>query len=294
MLKNFVEHLMYDSCLYDAPGDMGGGGGGGTDAGTPAADNDGKPQAGNDDKGGKKPGDGNPPAGKLEDDPRYKGMLADLQKERKARQALEQGQTATRAELEQERRRVQALAGVNPKSKEEEDEALIRERLERLYPWMKDLSADDIAAMRDAQARLKGMEDVTVSTWRAHSQKMLDSVADGVQKALGGKLTDRQIARLQSAYVEEAKADPAFLRRHEAGDPKLVAEFVAGWIEDFVEPGKRQALAAEAARRPRVPGGKDRSVVGSGGKPIDVKDDKAVEDMLVAGFKERGGQFGRH
>lgn len=290
MLNNIVERLLNTPYLLDAPGDGGGGGGDDLGDGTPGADNGGKPQS------GAKDGDGKPaekkPAEKPAEDPRLRGLLADIAKERKARQAVEKERDTHRAELEQERRRVQALAGVNPKSKDEEDEALIRERLERLYPWMKDLSAEDIAAMKDAQTRLKGMEDVTANTWRAHGQKMLDSVADGVQKALGGKLSERQIARIQSAYVEEAKADAAFLRRHEAGDPKLVAEFVAGWIEDFVEPGKRQALAQNVERRPRVPGGKDRSVVGSGEKPIDVKDDKQVEDFLVKGFRERGGQFG--
>jgi hypothetical protein len=30
-----------------------------------------------------------------------------------------------------------------------------------------------------------------------------------------------------------------------------------------------------------------------GEKKIDVNDPKAVEDMLVAGFRERGGTFGR-
>lgn len=288
MLKIFVARLMALPYLLNEPGDGGGGGGEGQpDGGTPGADNGGKPQLGADGKPVAKE-----PAAKPAEDPRIRGMLADIAKERKARQSAERERDARHAELEQERRRVQALAGVNPKSKDEEDEAIIRERLERLYPWMKDLSADDIAAMRETQGRLRGIEDASVNTWRAHGQKMLDSITDGVQKALGGKLSDRQTDRIQRAYVEEAKADPAFLRRHEAGDPKLVHEFVTGWLEDFVEPGKRQALATELARRPRVPGGKDRSVVGAGEKAVDVKDDKAVEDLLVKGFRERGGAFG--
>lgn len=290
MLKNFVVRLLELPYLLDNPGDGGAGGGDGKpDGGTPGAVNDGKPQSGEGADG--KPGGGKP-AEKPAEDPRIRGMLADIAKERKARQAAEKERDDRRAELEQERRRVQALAGVNPKSKEEEDEAAIRARLEHYYPYLKDLTADDIKAMRESQARLKGMEDATANTWRAHGQKMLDSVTDGVQKALGGKLSERQINRIQAAYVEEAKADPKFLQRHEAGDPKLIQEFVTGWMEDFVEPGKRQALAAEVARRPRVPGGKDRSIVGAGEKPIDVKDDKAVEDLLVKAFRDKGGQFG--
>jgi hypothetical protein len=122
---------------------------------------------------------------------------------------------------------------------------------------------------------------------------MLDQVSAGVSKALGGKLSERQTTRIQRAYVEEAKNNPDFLKRHEAGDPTLVAEFVKDWLDDFVEPGRRSALQDEVQRRPRVPSGKDRSIVGADNKPIDVKDDKAVGDFLVKGFRERGGQFGR-
>src|SRR4051812_3006810 len=126
MLKNFVERLMGNAVLLETPGDTGAGGGG-TGDGNPPADNGGKPQGGDGEQGGKKAATGTPPSGgKLEDDPRYRGMMSDLQKERKARQQYDADLKAAKAELDQERRRVQALAGVNPKSKDEEDEALIR------------------------------------------------------------------------------------------------------------------------------------------------------------------------
>src|SRR3990167_9107393 len=44
---------------------------------------------------------------------RFKGIQADLAKERKARQQFEQQVTLARAELDAEKRRVAALAGVN-------------------------------------------------------------------------------------------------------------------------------------------------------------------------------------
>lgn len=292
MVKNFVERLVMLP-LYDAPtGDEGGGGG--TDGVTPGADNNGaiKPGAGGTPDPNASPKPGAAPA-KPAEDPRIKGLLADLKKEREARQKYERDYGTTNAELERERKRVLALSGIEPKSKEEEDEALIRERLERLYPWLKDMSAEDIKAIRESRGHMDEMRAATTHTWTNHARKMLSSVTSSVEKSLGGKLSDRQRDRIERAYVEEAKADPAFMQRHEAGDPKLVDEFVKGWLDDFVEPGKRQAQAADIARRPRVPSGKDRSIVGADNKPIDVKDDKQVEDMLVKGFRERGGQFGR-
>lgn len=292
MVRNFVERLM-SGLLYETPGD-GGGGGGADKGGTPGADNNGAIKPGDngtpDPNASPKPGAA--PA-KPAEDPRIKGLLADLKKEREARQKYERDFGTTTAELERERKRVLALSGIEPKSKEQEDEALIRERLERLYPWLKDLSADDIKALRESKGRMDEIRNATTTQWKAHGQKMLDSVTDGVAKALGGKLSERQTTRIQQAYVEEARSNPAFLARHEAGDSKLVAEFVKDWLDDFVEPGRRQAQASEVVRRPRVPSGKDRSIVGANDKQLDVKDNKQVEDFLVKGFRERGGQFGR-
>lgn len=292
MVKNFVERLM-SGLLYEEPGDGGGGGGTG-EGGTPGADNNGAIKPGDD--GAKKPDNvGKPDAGGKQpvEDPRIKGLIAEVQKERAARQKWERDHGTTKAELELERKRVLALSGVNPKSKDEEDEALIRERLNRLYPGLAELTPDDLKALRESRVQMNEMRAATTHTWTNHARKMLSSVTSSVEKSLGGKLSDRQRDRIERAYVEEAKADPAFMQRHEAGDPKLVDEFVKGWLDDFVEPGKRQAQAADIARRPRVPSGKDRSIVGADNKPIDVKDDKQVEDMLVKGFRERGGQFGR-
>lgn len=291
MIRIFVERLLTMPYLMETPGDEGAGGGG-TGDGKLGADNGGDHKPGADGvkpEGGVKPGAGGT---KPVEDPRIAGLMADLKKERIARQKFEKDYGTTSTELELERKRVQALSGVNPKSPEEETDALVRQRMKTLYPWIEDLTAEDIKAIRESRGQMDEIRNATTNTWRAHGQKMLDQVTDGVGKALGGKLSDRQAARISQAYVEEARNNPEFLKRHEAGDPRLVAEFVKDWLDDFVEPGKRQALQSEALRRPRVPGGKDRSLVGADNKPIDVKDDKAVGDLLVKGFRERGGQFG--
>jgi len=295
MVKNFVERLLAMPYLMETPGDEGAGGGGNGD-GNPGAGNDGDHKPGDGD-GKQKPVAGDPGAGGKKqpaDDARYNGVVADLQKERKARQKYEADHKAAMAELDRERARVRALSGLEVKTPEAEQEALIRQRMEALYPWMKDLTAEDIAAIRETKGRFSELESATQRTWTTHANKMLSSVTNEAQKALGGgKLSERQQKRIQQAYVDEARSNPEFLKRHESGDETLIKEFVTEWVEDFVEPGRRSAQQSELQRRPRVPGGKDRSLVGAGERPIDVKDPKAVEDMLVAGFKARGGQFGR-
>lgn len=295
MLKNFVERLM-SGLLYEEPGDGGGGGGTG-DGGTSVADNNGATKPGEND-GTRQPDNGGKPAQARAqaEDPRIKGLLADLKKEREARQRFERDHSSATAELERERKRVLALSGIEPKSKEDEDIALVRERLEKIYPWMKNMTDEKLQALDSMNGTVEEMRNATTTQWKAHGQKMLTTLKGSLQKALGGgKLSDRQSARIQEAYVGAARSNPDFLSRHESGDPALIEEFVKEWVEDFVEPGRRSALQTEtqSQRRPRVPGGKDRSIVGANDKPIDVKDNKAVEDMLVQSFRAKGGQFGR-
>src|SRR5882672_7197667 len=78
------------------------------------------------------------------DDAQQRGLIADLQKERQARQKLEQQFTALNANLEAERRRVQALAGVTPKSEEDTQLDEIRERIVKMFPVLGRLGEDQI------------------------------------------------------------------------------------------------------------------------------------------------------
>jgi len=289
MVKNFVERVL-NGLLYDAAGDDGGG----AEGVTPGADNNGAAKPGD---GIAKPNDGvvkpEAAAGKPVEDPRIKGFIADLQKERLARQTLEANHKKANEDLERERKRFRLLTSDNPQSDDEVQSDLVKAQLKKLYPELGSLTSEDIAELKAMRAEMAGMKQATEQQWKTHAVKMLDSVTTAATKELGGKLSDRQTERLKRAYIAEAEANPAFLARHESGDTTLAAEFVKEWVEDFVEPGKRSALAQEVARRPRVPGGKDRSVVGHNAKPIDVTNDAAVEDALVAGFRSKGGQFGR-
>jgi hypothetical protein len=282
--------------MLDTPGDGGTGGGTGTGTGAPNSDGakpgaDGQPAGGTGvvtpDAGGTKQ-----PAAKFEDDPRFKGVLGDLAKERKARQQYERDLATERANLESERRRVQALAGVNPKSDQEVADEQVRERFKQLYPKLGGLDDAKIDKLLSLAENADRLEEVTNHHWQAHGRKMLDAVTAGMQKALGGELSDRQRGRLEKAYFNEARSNPEFLQRHEAGDQKLIEEFVKEFVEDFVEPGRRKALADEQNRMRRVPSSRDRSVVGAGGKKLDLSKDEDFAEAAAASFKAHGGAFG--
>lgn len=281
--------------MLDAAGD--GTGGGGQSDGTVVPDSGAvKPGA-----GGQGGGDGTvvkpdaggvKPAVKFEDDPRFKGVLGDLAKERKARQLAETKATEREAAYATERRRVLALAGAEPKSEQDAADEAVRERFKQLYPKLGGLDDAKIDRLLKLADNADNLEAASNHHWESHGRKMLDSAVAGMAKAMGGDLTDRQKARLEQAYVNEARSNPDFLKRHEAGDSKLVEEFVKDFVEDFVEPGRRKALADEQSRMRRVPSSRDRSVVGAGGKKLDLSKDEDFAEAAAASFKAHGGAFG--
>jgi hypothetical protein len=300
-LFDFTGMLIGLMPLLDVAGDGTGGGGDGTGGtGTGVADGDAaKPGVGGQGTGdglgaAPKPGVGGKqePTVKFEDDPRFKGVLNDLAKERKARQKHETDLATERAALATERKRVLALAGAEPKSEQDAADEAVRERFKQLYPKLgslDDAKLDRLLAMAD---NADSFEAATTHHWQTHGRKMLDTAVAGMQKALGGDLTDRQKNRLEKAYFNEASSNPEFLARHEAGDIKLVDDFVKEFIEDFVEPGRRKALADEQSRMRRVPSSRDRSVVGQGGKKLDLSKDEDFAEAAAASFKGHGGAFG--
>ena len=220
------------------------------------------------------------------------GYLRDLQAERKKRQEFEGRFTATQAELDQERRRVQALAGVNPQSATEQEDEAIRARLEQL--GIPRFSKEDMEAFRAMQAQASQMAETNSMVWADKARTTVQAVESSVAKELGGTaLSASQSKAVRAAFIQAAEESPEFLKRYEQGDKTLVEEFAKRWVEDWIEPARRHATQQSVERFRPVPGAKDRSIPGAPGTKIDVTDPKAVENLLVQGFKERGGQFGR-
>ena len=279
--------------LLSPEGDGGGGGGegekpgAGGDSAKPGSEQ--KPEN-TDGAAGAKPGAGGKqvPA----EDPRTAGILKDLQGERTKRQTLETQIKQAQADLEREQKRVRALSGLENKSPEEADEEAIRIALEKRFPALKKLTPDAVDRLLGFAERADGLEESNLRQWINHATKMLDGVIDGVSKEVGGDLTDRQKSRLQMAYLHEAQSNPEFLARHEAGDPKLVAEFVKDFIADWFEPARRKVTQLEQQRQRRVPGARDRSVPGAGGKKVNLSDDKEFGDAVIASYRGHGGEFG--
>lgn len=230
---------------------------------------------------------------------RDRGILADLQKERKARQTLEariaEIETRSKTELDVERRRIQALTGITPQSPADQEAAEVRARFAQLYPDLAGLSKEDIEAFKELRAQSANLQAATENHWNNHGRVMLGKLGEQVAEAIGSDLNERQLKALTGAYIQAAEADPEFLKRHEQGDETLLAEFSKNWIEDWFEPARRFVTSGQVNRVSRpVPSGRGNARPVVTAKPtIDYKDPKSVEDAAVASFIEHGGAFGR-
>ena len=235
-------------------------------------------------------GSGSPsPSPKWEDDPRAKGLIADLQRERKARQDFERRLAESDARATERDRQIAALTNSCIPSKEEADADQIKQRFSELFPHLGGLTEEDVEALRELKDQRGQLQQAIVDQYANHSRRILSEVYKKIGDELG-ELTPRQRGRITAAYLAEAESNPEFLERHNNGDATLIDEFVKAYLEDTVEPIRRKVTAAEVSRQRAVPSGGRREIRNAQDKPIDVTDDKAVMDLIV---ESRRGKFKR-
>lgn len=227
-------------------------------------------------------------------DPREAGFIADLQKERTARQGLEQQIKDLTGTLERERKRIRLMFDDDPKTAEEQEAAAIREQFAKVFPHLAKLTDEQIDKLIAGSESAGSAQQVVDHHWTQHARQTLDNVLTAVTEAQGlDELSPRLSKRVEDLFISWVESDEAVLKRYMAGDKKLVEEFVASYTEDFVTPARRQTTNDEVKRFRPVPRGGDRNVRATPAKKIDFNDTKAVEDAMVESFKEHGGRFSR-
>jgi hypothetical protein len=226
------------------------------------------------------------------------GLIRETQKERVARQKAETEFATLKAQHEIAVKRINALAGVNPKSPSEAEDEEIKAAFKAKFPELASLTADDISAIREMRAQQSSLKAGQDAMWRKHTTQVLNSVHDKVSERLGGgELSERMKSTLRREYVSFLEENQAtgkdFITRHENGDETLLDEFVDAYLKEWQEPIRRSVTSTEVNRQRPLPNGKGGNVKLSGTpKKIDFKDPKAVEDAAVEAFKSYGGVFG--
>lgn len=241
--------------------------------------------------GAPSPGTANPAPNTGVDDARYKGLLAEVQKERKARQDYEARARQFESQATERQRQIEALTGVRTPSADQQNEEAVKQAFFKMFPQFAKLSPEAIDTLLASSEKAKSFEEFQTAQWNKHSRGMLDSVADAISDELGNDLNDRQKKSLARFYVSRAENDPDFLARHEAGDPALVTEIAKEFMEDWFEPARRQATAQAVQQQRKVPNGRDRSIATAPPKKIDFTNEAAVKQAFGDRFKELGGTF---
>jgi hypothetical protein len=221
-----------------------------------------------------------------------RGQLADLQKERKARQDFEKRFQAAETQRETLQRQIQALTGATPRSPEDAETDQIRQHFAKLFPGLAKLDDKTIDRLLATADSAGALEQTSSHYWKRHGLQMVESVESAIAKEFGSdKLTPSQQNIVRAAYRQAAETNPEFLQRHEEGDKALIAEFAKTFVDDWFEPARRKVTAQTVSQQRPVPNGGQRSVVGASGKKIDFKDDNAFGDALAAEFRAGGGRF---
>jgi hypothetical protein len=210
------------------------------------------------------------------------------------------------AQLDEANRRIAALAGVTPPDPNAADSAEVRAAFNKYFPHLAQLDDKAIERILRLSEQSQSFEQTQDHYWRAHSQRSMETIATRVAESMGvDKLSDRQQQRIAAAFVQMLDNDARManyegrqselVRRYESGDTSLFESFVKEWVDDWIEPVKRQSIATNVQRASaRVPSGKPApNVVTNNKKPLDFKDDAAVEAAMVDSFRAHGGTFGR-
>lgn len=236
-----------------------------------------------------------------------------LNEESGKRQQAEQRIAAIQAELEQERRRVQALTGVTPQDPKTAEANEVKQVLSGLLQEMgldldtlKTLTKDEISQIRQAAAAAASNSE---HTWNRHTQTAFDGVAAAAAKLIGvQKLSAKQIDNIRRAYVAEADACMAqrenaqrfgqhydasndFMSRHLAGDPTLFEEFAKAYVEEWATPIRRTVTAQTVRRGNRpVPSGSRTQDLTISNQPVgDLSDNNNFKKQLLAARAQNGG-----
>lgn len=164
---------------------------------------------------------------------------------RETRDQYEARLAASNAEIEQWKAKVQALTGVTPQTRSEED--TVREQLYKVVPDLK-----EILEMREQLKQMASQkEDYAQQNqhyWNSYNRTQMDRLFKTASDSYDGQpLSDVQKRSLQASFVGWASSDPVLADRYQS-DPTLIDQFWKEFSSSFIDPARRSATATAAGR----------------------------------------------
>ncbi len=166
-----------------------------------------------------------------------------------------------KTQAEENERKVKALAGFETKTPEQRESSEVQAAFYAMFPHMKGLTPEVIEQLLELRNQRQEITEVARNHWDNHTRKTLNQLHSDVAERIGAEnLTDRQKRYINAAFlarIPDERAEPeafqAFKSRYEAGDPKLIEEFLNEYNEDILEPTRRAATKRLIPEPPRVP-----------------------------------------
>lgn len=218
------------------------------------------------------------------------------------------------SQLQQAQSRINALAGVTPSDPNSKKAEEVREAFFNLpgmgvFRKLSELSEVQIDSLLQVPSQVQQTTQAEARQWQRHGDAQVAAVSERVAEALGAEELDAdQQADLRVAFsawvrnnvktdVEKYElrdvSESKVLQRYEAGDPKLLDEFVARYTKNWVTPGQRRSAAQTSTRTRPVPNSAGRSQVTQVRRPEKFNSlDERIE-YAANRAKEMGVQFGR-
>ncbi len=220
--------------------------------------------------------------------------------------AAEQKAAQLEREIEIERNRIRALAGVNPKDPKAEEaaevERVLGEILERRYPGiavLQKLNPQQFAQILD---QANSASSAATQYYDRQRDEMFGKVEGETAKSLGvEKLSERQAKQLRAAFgdafresyvkrerlAEQGRQNEIdendFVGRYLRGDAALITEFVKDYLSDWVDSARRQVAQSTVRRQARpVPNGGRGETVVTKMPEVDYSDEKKFSEALLA------------
>lgn len=218
-----------------------------------------------------------------------------LREETEKRQKYEADLRASQQRIQEYENKLRVALGVQEPDNDAAKREKIKKEFYELFPDQKEVPSfiAEQKAHRERESRRYAEQQFSTVFSEVAEHMSVDELSAEQQDDLREHFRGWFNQRVQTELRASGDTESQTLERWEAGDKKLLSEFVTRYMKNWFEPLKRTASApAIQQATKRVPNSTGRSQVTSVQKPAEFKTLDERLDYAAKLAKERGVQFG--
>jgi hypothetical protein len=166
---------------------------------------------------------------------------------REATTQFQQREAALQAQVQAVQQQLQALVGVRQPSQQVAEQEAIKQQFASLYPGLATLEQKHKELLGILE-RAGDFEQSTSHYWQNYGRQSMDKLFSLASTANGGSpVTPEAKEQLHAAFSGWVQASPERVERY-TNDPTIVDDFWKAFTASFIDPARRAAVTAPAAR----------------------------------------------